>query len=366
MSGRNQTVEKGRAIVALKRVGPHIGLNAADILLFDVLFAFTKPQDWESGQSAIVWASNAYLMDRTGFSLSALKRHARKLARAGIVSFRDSPNGKRWGRRDSAGYITEAYGFDLSPLAASVERLEALHAERQAERAQLQSIKRQITITRRKIRAKFDEVLMENIHAPCLKLLAVFDRIQGMLGRGKHTALRLKRVLTLLDLLSARLDIAPTTDREQAKLNPKEVKSDPHIQATKKKQINSNILKKHDHDDTSPISVKVLKQACPEFVGWSNALKQPLNSWPDLYRAVHSLKPMMGLQDCIWALACAELGNTRAAAAFVLVFEKHALGKIKSPNGYLRGMIRKARVGALHLSQSFYGQLSAQSKTAKV
>ncbi len=39
-------------------------------------------------------------MEQTGFSLSALKRHARRLAEAGVIAFQDSPNGKRWGRRD--------------------------------------------------------------------------------------------------------------------------------------------------------------------------------------------------------------------------------------------------------------------------
>ncbi|PTQ63004.1 replication protein C-like, partial [Celeribacter persicus] len=67
-------------------------------MLLDTLGAFTQAQDWEEGQRPIVWASNAYLMEQTGVSLSALKRHARRLAEIGVISFQDSPNGKRWGR----------------------------------------------------------------------------------------------------------------------------------------------------------------------------------------------------------------------------------------------------------------------------
>ena len=37
-------------------------------------------------------------MDQVGFSLAALKRHIRKLIEAGIISMKDSPNGKRWGK----------------------------------------------------------------------------------------------------------------------------------------------------------------------------------------------------------------------------------------------------------------------------
>ena len=37
-------------------------------MLLDTLGAFTQAQDWEQGQRPIVWASNAYLMEQTGFS----------------------------------------------------------------------------------------------------------------------------------------------------------------------------------------------------------------------------------------------------------------------------------------------------------
>ena len=96
-AGERVAVPKTRAFVAVKRVGAYIGLKAGDMMLLDTLGAFTQAQDWEEGQRPIVWASNAYLMDQTGFSLSALKRHARRLAEIGVISFQDSPNGKRWG-----------------------------------------------------------------------------------------------------------------------------------------------------------------------------------------------------------------------------------------------------------------------------
>ncbi|MEL7113804.1 MAG: helix-turn-helix domain-containing protein, partial [Pseudomonadota bacterium] len=73
-AGERVSVPKSRAFVAMKRVGAHIGLKAGDMLLIDTLGAFTQAQDWEEGQRPIVWASNAYLMEQTGFSLSALKR----------------------------------------------------------------------------------------------------------------------------------------------------------------------------------------------------------------------------------------------------------------------------------------------------
>ncbi|GGB26922.1 hypothetical protein GCM10011324_40870 [Allosediminivita pacifica] len=86
-AGERAAVPKSRAFVAVKRVGAYLGLKAGDMMLLDTLGAFTQAQDWEERQRPIVWASNAYLMEQTGFSLSALKRHARRLAEAGVISF---------------------------------------------------------------------------------------------------------------------------------------------------------------------------------------------------------------------------------------------------------------------------------------
>lgn len=40
--GQGAAIEKGRAVVAVKRVGAHIGLKAADLLLIDTLSAFSR------------------------------------------------------------------------------------------------------------------------------------------------------------------------------------------------------------------------------------------------------------------------------------------------------------------------------------
>nr|WP_319799794.1 helix-turn-helix domain-containing protein [Roseobacter sp. H9] len=49
-----------------------IGLQAQDLLLLDTFAAFTRPQDGEAGRRLIVWASNNFLTEQTGFSLSTL------------------------------------------------------------------------------------------------------------------------------------------------------------------------------------------------------------------------------------------------------------------------------------------------------
>ena len=101
-------------------------------------------------------------MQQTGFSLSALRRHIRKLCELGIVFMKDSPNGKRYGRRNAKGYIIEAYGFDLSPIAARSIEFEALFTHLQEQRAKKKQINTQITLTRRQAKAIINIALEEH------------------------------------------------------------------------------------------------------------------------------------------------------------------------------------------------------------
>jgi replication initiation protein RepC len=69
-AGEQLSIPKSQATSATKRVAATIGLQAQDLLLLDTFAAFTQPQDWEKGRRPIVWASNNFLMEQTGFSLS--------------------------------------------------------------------------------------------------------------------------------------------------------------------------------------------------------------------------------------------------------------------------------------------------------
>lgn len=68
-AGEQVTISKNRAFLAIKRIAAHIGLKPADVMLLDTFGAFTMPQDWEKGRRAIIWPSNACLIEQTGFSL---------------------------------------------------------------------------------------------------------------------------------------------------------------------------------------------------------------------------------------------------------------------------------------------------------
>lgn len=406
--GERIAVPKSEAVVAVKRVAAHIGLKAPDLLLLDTLGAFTQAQDWEAGRRPIVWASNAYLMEQTGFSLSALKRHARRLVEVGVIAFRDSPNGKRWGRRAPDGHIIEAYGFDLAPMAARVEEFAGLHRHLQAERALCQRLKRQITVTRRMIRARIEAAVAGALRGAWPRFQDLFEGLLSKLPRRHAGSEMLTQLLGWFRELQTRVEAAylkaiqgdtpaepqatatPQTVMSTQEMNPREVTSDPHIPTTK--QLHSvtcnrsedeqaaGVAPDHPTDSAADrsdragqgpdmpkpargtaVDVATVMQACPEFTFWARTMGGYLQDWGDLYRVAGDLTSVIGISDHAWRAAQEAMGKPMAAAAMALVFDKHAKGEVSSAGGYLRGMTEKAGAGELHLERSFYGRLSGQA-----
>src|SRR3546814_11564574 len=110
-----------------------MGFSRVEIDTLRVLFKFSQAQDWAAGSRPIVWPANDTLMLELGLSRTALKYRLRCLASKGLIAFRDSPTGKRYGHRDPAGVLvlSATFGIDLSPALA---RIAACERARSAER----------------------------------------------------------------------------------------------------------------------------------------------------------------------------------------------------------------------------------------
>src|ERR1700758_3759385 len=141
----------GQLLAAFKAAAPRLGLSTRLVHAVDWLFKFTQPQDWERGGRPIVWPSALLQQEALGLSETQAKRLNRCLIEAGLVTMKDSPNGKRYGRRDPKGRITEAYGFDLAPLAARYTEFVRLAEEGRGERAAMGRLRRRATIARKGI-----------------------------------------------------------------------------------------------------------------------------------------------------------------------------------------------------------------------
>jgi replication initiation protein RepC len=406
--GEQLAIGKTRAIVATKKVAAAIGLKSQDLLLLDTFGAVTQPQDWEQGRRPIVWASNHFLMEQTGFSLATLRRHVRRLCEVGVISMKDSPNGKRWGRRDAEGAIIEAYGFDLAPMAARAEEFEALYEHLKAERTLCASLRNAITVTRRMIRAKIDKALDAGLRGPWETLQDAFrGLLEGLPARSERAG-GLESYLDRIKALEASVEqtfeaafdwpaeadatVATETrddQKETENMIPTSPENDTHILTTNKPnpvirnrfdtkhaagaepekpglepverpvEVNLDISwSTHTNKPSSDIDVPMLMASCPHFADLARGTQGYMKDWNDVHRAAAALRPVVGISEDAWNVANKVLGPARAAASIALILDKSSDGEVKSPGGYLRGLIEKALIGELHLDRSFYGRLS--------
>lgn len=410
--GEQLSIPKTQAIVALKKVAVAIGLKAPDMLLLDTLAAITQPQDWEKGRRPIVWSSNAFLEEQTGLSLSALRRHVRRLCELGVIAMKDSPNGKRWGKRDESGFIIQAYGFDLGPLAARAEEFEALYAQLHEERQFCASLRNTITVMRRIIRAKIEKAQESGLKGPWS---ALQDEFTLMLQSLPKRSTGPQKLLDLVDwfkglkdkveeAFTAAFDWPKESDVREASLKsdtntqlvsnsinmaPTDITSDTHILTTNQPNpVNSNsfenkgaesvvaelqapvVVERSQKEDIdinwssdinklgSEVDIPMLMMTCPHFAEMARSLNGYLKDWNDVHRAAGQIRTMAGISEDAWNVAQQKLGPAIAAAAIALIFDKYSNNEIKSPGGYLRGMVEKALAGELHLDRSFYGRMN--------
>ena len=94
---------------------------ASAVFVLNALLTF-HPETVLSGDNLVVFPSNEQIALRAhGMPSSTMRRHLAQLVDARLLIRRDSPNGKRYARKGREGAISQAFGFDLSPLVARAD-----------------------------------------------------------------------------------------------------------------------------------------------------------------------------------------------------------------------------------------------------
>lgn len=403
--GTQTAVDKRRAVTAFNRVTHLLRLNSQAIELMNKLLSFSQEQDWTGFSRPIVWPDNSRLVCECSFELSALRRNFRKLAEAGLISFKDSPKGQRFGKRDQNGKIVLAssFGIDLSPLGLKTPELEDLF-ERDKQRAvQHRELSRKFTISRRLIASIIETASEHHIAGP-------WDRcardLQAIVQRRRPSA-PLHELAELCDALETLLERVRTayaaasetfshgdSDVDNAEEVPSRVSemtpmgptSGTFIQSTVQKTDSSLYTKRRsapaeqqfpsdigsaDENGSEkeplqrpdpkqpkklaakPVDPKTLLLLCPQFKEWVVSDKVP--TWADIINTVETvMRGHLLIADSTWNAATLALGREQAAVAVALIFEKHEAGLIQSPGAYLNGIITKAKNGQLALSKSLF------------
>ena len=126
-AAKDRPVDKWKVFRDVCEARAILGVQDRALAVLDALLTFYPAQELSVERPMVVFPSNAQLSVRAhGIAGTTLRRHLAALVEAGLIIRRDSPNGKRYARKDGAGAIESAYGFDLSPLLARAGELAML------------------------------------------------------------------------------------------------------------------------------------------------------------------------------------------------------------------------------------------------
>ena len=406
-------MQPGQVLAAFKAAAPYLGLRPNVVHAIDWLFRFTDPLDWQPSSRPIVWPSAAMQQQELGLGPSQVKNLNRHLVELGLVVMRDSPNGKRYGRRDPQGRIVEAYGFDLSPLASRCPEFRAQAEAGREERVRVQALRRRATIARNGIRQLLETAVEQRIagrdweaHQEAATTASRGLAALGSSGEMEMAVARLERLQSdMRRYLEAALEaVTARTNSRCLPVNndPKEPKNWPHITTTSQLlNLNDTVVapekssslpfssrenppssgfgsRVDNHQITSaqhrPGKIRtnsdsLLKITPVELVKLAPRLKTYLNNqaprWPEIVDAADWLRDEMGISKHIWGDACLAMGREQAAIAVAIVSAKPPAHFRSSPGGYFHGMVSKDKAGELHLARTIWGMRGSGERQLK-
>jgi replication initiation protein RepC len=374
----------GQLLAAFKAAAPRLGLSPRLVHAIDWLFRFTMPQDWGRGGRPIVWPSASLQQEALGLSPTQVKAINRAMIEAGLTTMKDSPNGKRYGKRDARGQIVEAYGFDLSPIATRHAEFTRLAAEAKAEREEMGRLRRRATIARKSITQILETVAeygfpgeewttLRRETRDLSQTLRKIERPEEMAVGVASLERRQRSARERLENLLA--TVAPEVP-ETVDSDPLGAENRPH-QYTYKPDLNpeqDTVIAREESSRTGgeavepppapapwevPETGKVLKLQPDELVKLAPKLKaylrRPNPTWPELVDAAAFLRSDLGVSKSLWGAACLAMGREKAAIAIAIVSTKDPAHFRTTAGGYFHGMVTKAKAGELHLDRTLWG-----------
>lgn len=379
-------VKRIDALRVAKASAAAMGLGAAKIALLDLLFASSKPADWETpGRPPIVWPSNAMLARKLGVAVNTVRYHLRGLVHARLVAHSDHPTYQRRGRRDEDGQIAEAYGIDLSPIAVRFDELSAMAetAEHRAKQWKRYSDRR--TCLRKEIRS-----ILAN--AAERKLAGAWDHLQARLD-----VLRERRPCELDELVdlvggfevlrddaealygdvqapqkfdtavskyeplltTADLQESENSKDEQRRADARRVIPFPASGGSAERKSHPSTADRQPSspaanrlaEDIQVISLPLIRDACPVV---SEIAPDAFKSWHALRSQGGLLCTYSGINPQVWREAQEDLGPDLAIAAMAVTVQRATAGSVAKPGAYLRRLVQLGREGELHLSRSLF------------
>ena len=322
-----------------------IGVGDRTLSVLNALLSFYPDSELSEENGLIVFPSNEKLSLRAhGMPGGTLRRHLAALVNAGLIIRKDSPNGKRFARKNRAGEIEQAFGFSLAPLLARAEEFEAAAEVVMREAKALKLTRERITLHRRDIGKLIETALEEGLSGGWND---VWIRFRAMVDA-------LPRRANLQELEAIANDFAELHDEVDNLLNindKTQIMGGSDTQ-NERQQSNSNIesilefepaLEKTKEVKTEPSKhwpLGFVLKACPDITDYAT---NEINSWRELMMTAAQVRGYLGISPSAYEDALDLMGQENTATIIACILQR--INHIQSAGGYLRALTEKARAG---------------------
>ena len=358
-------IDKWQLLKSLAVARAAFGLTDRDLTVLQALLSFSPGSLLATDAGLVVFPSNRTLCERLNdMPCSTMRRHLARLVDTGLIRRRDSPNGKRYLRRE--GTERTAFGLDLAPLLYRAEEITiAADAARMAA-ASLRSLRETASLMRRDVASL--AAIGEAAHPD-----AVVWQEAAMLA--ETTARTLRRKVspeTLCDLvaqLRLMLDkiqgyLAPTlaektstcdaqNEHHQQRTN-KEIKKESETEKlavaveTGHTEASQRIKSLRELIETDRRGINLVNNVLEAYPEINSYTQIAICDWQDLSKVAKSVAPMMGIPPSVFFEAELIMGGKMASVAIAFMLERFS--SIRSPISYLRALARRSVDGRFSLA----------------
>ncbi|MBY3250289.1 plasmid replication protein RepC [Rhizobium laguerreae] len=368
------SVDKWKIFRALCEAKDMVGVSDRALAVLNALLTFYPKNEIAEANGFVVFPSNEQLSLRThGMAGTTLRRNLAMLVEAGLIIRRDSPNGKRFARRNGEGGLGEAFGFSLAPLLVRAREIEAQAAQVMAAKLEWKRLRERLTLCRRDITKLIEIALEEEIAGEWIEMQKHFNLLSASLPR-RPSAAEMESLLADLEafreLIVKTLESKSKTEKTDANdnQNGRHIhNSNPHPISElepsfePKQGAKPEEEPRHWREPPKSFPLAMVLQACPEIIAYGP--RGGIGSWRDLMAAAVIVRSTLGVSPSAYQLACDVMGPENAATVIACILERG--GHINSAGGYLRDLTRRAERGEFSLGPMLMALMRANGPTAR-
>jgi replication initiation protein RepC len=281
---------------------------------------------------------------------ATLRRHLAALLDCGLITRRDSPNGKRYARKSREGGLEDAFGFSLAPLLARSEEFQQAAERIRAENRGLKLTRERITLHRRDIHKLIEAAIEEAVPGDWGGLWRRFRAIVEAIPR-KAVLHDLEAIVGASAVLREEVDMVlenfmktknPSGNESHNELQQSDSKTHPTFEFEPASEKSGATLERERGTREPPKGYPLgfVLKACPEIVDYAG---DGIGSWRDLMATAAQVRGYLGVSPSAYEDACHTMGPESAAIVVACILQRAQ--HINSAGGYLRALTERARVG---------------------